>query len=121
MRNKVEITTALIKQYTVDNKPGLNWALTNWWQNTRANGGMRLSQTGHLAFQKLQIKYYQFEIPKAQLRPKLLLLLDQRLQNPYYILSSRQKPVIYFYGSKEALMVNLYGDLERFLENYTTS
>ena len=53
------------------------------------------------------------------LRPKLLVMLDQRLQDPYYLNVDRRNSSIKFYGSKEAFLANLYGDLEQFLENYT--
>ena len=58
------------------------------------------------------------DIPE-QIRPKLLVQLDQRLQDPYYLNIDRKNPSIKFYGSKEAFLANLYGDLNQFLENYT--
>lgn len=116
MRNKTAVTQALIRQITDNNKPGIDWAIQHWWQNPR--GGMRLTARGQLAMQNLGIKSYQFDIKPDQIKPKLLVMLDQRLQDPYYLLLDRRRPYICFYGSKEALMANLFGDLERFLENY---
>jgi len=48
-----------------------------------------------------------------------LVMLDQRLQDPYFLQVDKREPCVKFYGSKEAFMANLYGDLEKFLENYT--
>ena len=118
MRNKEVITRALLNQISADKRPGIEWALKNWWVNPRMNSGMRLSLDGQMLMQKLSIESWKFSIDKNKLRPKLLLLLDQRLQDPYYLITNRNNPSIEFYGSKEVSLLNLYGDLDRFLENY---
>ena len=96
MRNKQAITEALIGQYPESQRPGLDWAM-----------------------QQRNIEHYNFDIRLEQVRPKLLVQLDQRLQDPYYLNLDRKNPNIKFYGSKEAFLANLYGDLDRFLEHYT--
>ena len=118
MRNKLAITQAIIKQIPEAHRPGIDWAIQNWWQNPRQGSGMRLTPRGHLLLQKLGFESYHFDIKQDQIRPRLLVLLDQRLQDPYYLTLDKRNPHIKFYGSKEALMVNLYGDLEKFLDNY---
>jgi hypothetical protein len=67
----------------------------------------------------MAVEHYEFAIKPEQVRPKLLVMLDQRLQDPYYLQVDKREPCVKFYGSKEAFMANLYGDLEKFLENYT--
>jgi hypothetical protein len=47
--------------------------------------------------------------------------MDRRLQQPYYIVTKKMIPVkIIFFGSKEAMIANLYGDIKKFIDNYTT-
>ena len=119
MRNKQAITEALIRQYPESQRPGLDWAMQTWWRNSRQGAGMRLSPHGYIAMQRMNIEHYNFDIRLEQIRPKLLITLDQRLQDPYYLNLDRKNPNIKFYGSKEAFLANLYGDLDRFLEHYT--
>ena len=48
-----------------------------------------------------------------------VLSLDRKLQMPYYIVGKKKIPVdLVMFGSKEAMLVNLYGDLDKFLRNY---
>jgi hypothetical protein len=119
MRDKQAITQALIRQYPESQRPGLEWAMKTWWRNMKPQGGMRLSIHGFMAMQRMQVEHYNFMIDLDQVRPKLLVMLDQRLQDPYYLQVDKREPCVKFYGSKEAFMANLYGDLEKFLENYT--
>jgi hypothetical protein len=38
---------------------------------------------------------------------------------PYYIVATKGVPkAVVFFDSKEAVLANLYGDLEKFLDNY---
>jgi hypothetical protein len=119
MRDKRAITEALIRQYPESQRPGLDWAMQTWWRNPKLKAGMRLSSHGYIAMQRMAVEHYEFAIKPEQVRPKLLVMLDQRLQDPYYLNADRRNPSIKFYGSKEAFLANLYGDLEQFLENYT--
>ena len=52
---------------------------------------------------------------------KTLLALDRKLQHPYYIdykFSSNNIKLVLF-DSKEAMLANLYGNLTKFLDNYS--
>lgn len=118
MRDKHAITQALIQQYPESQRPGIEWAMKTWWRNQRPDGGMRLTAHGFMVMQRMQVQHYDFRIEVDQIRSRLLVLLDQRLQAPYYLLADRRESCVKFYGSKEAFLVNLYGDLEQFLENY---
>jgi hypothetical protein len=80
---------------------------------------MRLTPEGHAVMKQLAVESYHFDIQPDQLVPRLLIQLDQRLQDPYFLKADRRRPWIEFYGSREALLANLYGDLSRFLDNYT--
>lgn len=82
---------------------------------------MRLTQQGYAVFVKdLELEYYEFSIPPAaQFTYGTILALDQRLQTPYYLVKDRGRFVkIVFFGSREAVLVNLYGDIAKFMDNY---
>lgn len=121
MRDKLELTRRLVDQlpqgsYTVEQ------ARIAWWYNVRENGGMRLTQDGFNAFVKeLDIECYEFDISdKTKFTQRTILELDRRLQMPYYIKTENHRVrKLVFFGSREAVLVNLYGDLEQFLKNYS--
>jgi hypothetical protein len=120
VRDKIELTRQLVEKlppgsWTVDQ------ARITWWYNFRENGGMRLTKHGYDAFVKeLEIEFYEFDIPaKSRFNQKTILELDRRLQMPYYIKVEKQRvSKLIFFSSREAVLVNLYGDLEKFLDNY---
>jgi hypothetical protein len=120
VRDKVELTRQLVAQlppgsWTVDQ------ARITWWYNFRETGGMRLTKQGYDAFvSELDIECYDFAIPvKSKFNQRTVLELDRRLQMPYYIKRDRHRiSNLIFFSSREAVLVNLYGDLEKFLDNY---
>jgi hypothetical protein len=82
---------------------------------------MRLTAPGYQTFTKdLDIARYEFVIADPlQFNQHVILALDKKMQMPYYISATKGIPKkIVFFGSKEAVMVNLYGNLEQFLDNY---
>jgi len=121
VRDKIEITRRLIQQLP----PGtwtLDQARITWWYNFRDNGGMRLTRQGYDVFVKdLDIEYYEFSIPdKTKFNQRMILELDRKLQMPYYIQrDQRRVSKLIFFSSREAVLANLYGDLEKFLNNYS--
>ena len=83
---------------------------------------MRLTGPGYQLFTKeLDIAQYKFAIADPHsFNQHIILALDKKMQMPYYIQATKGIPKkIVFFGSKEAVMVNLYGNLEQFLDNYT--
>jgi hypothetical protein len=122
MRNKLKLTEQLVAQLPDQYKVSVETASTTWWFNIRPKGGMRLTAMGLKVFkEQLNIQHYEYRIadPLA-FGQKTILKLDRLLQDPYYIVTMKNYPVgILFFGSKEAMMVNLYGDLQKFLDNYT--
>jgi len=120
VRDKVELTRQLVEKLP----PG-SWtadqARITWWYNFREGGGMRLTKQGFDAFvDELGIEHYEFAIPPtAKFTHGTILALDKRLQSPYYIGRDKGRFVkLVFFGSKEAVLVNLYGDIAKFLDNY---
>ena len=120
MRDKINLTQQLVAQLP----PGswsVDQARITWWYNFRDGGGMRLTKQGYDAFvDELGIEHYEFTIPPtAKFTYGTILALDKRLQSPYYIGRDKGRFVkLVFFGSKEAVLVNLYGDIAKFLDNY---
>lgn len=120
MRNKQALTKTLVDQLDPEFGITVEEASRTWWANPRNQGGMRLTKEGYNAFiQLLQIDHYNYNIDPHDLNSKILIEMDRRLQQPYFIVSKKKIPVqIVFFGSKEAMMANLYGNIKKFIDNY---
>lgn len=120
MRDKKKLTEALVQQ--LDSELGItnDDAYNTWWHNLRAGGGLRLTKMGYATFTKLlKIEHYNYNLKPFELDSKLIIAMDRRLQHPYYIVTNKMMPVqLVFFGSKEAMMANLYGDIKKFINNY---
>ena len=116
MLNKLTLTKQLAAKLT-DSKLTVWQAMQRWWANIRDNGGLRLTEDGYEVFQLLNIEHYKFEIPdNITLSGNLLLTLDKKLTCPYFINQRKEKYII-LYGSKEATMLTIYGDIEKFISS----
>ena len=123
MRDKRKLTEELIAFLSEEDRIGLKVAMSAWWFNLRRNGGMRLTSTGYQALaEDLQLEHYSYSIDDPHtFNKQLILKLDRKMQMPYYIDSVKGIPKrIVFFGSQEAVIVNLYGNLAQFLDNYRT-
>ena len=121
MRDKRNLTEELIALLAEEDRVDLKFAMSSWWFNLRRNGGMRLTSIGYSALAKdLELEHYSYVIDDPHVFDKQLILkLDRKMQMPYYIHTVKGIPKkIVFFGSKEAVMVNLYGNIEQFLDNY---
>ena len=121
MRDKRKLTEELIALLPEDDRIGLKFAMSAWWFNLRRNGGMRLTSVGYSALaEDLDLEHYSYSIDDPHtFNKQLILKLDRKMQMPYYIHAVKGIPKrIIFFGSQEAVMVNLYGNLEQFLDNY---
>ena len=122
MRNKLKLTEQLVSQLPDQYQVSVETARTTWWFNIRPSGGMRLTALGVKVLKEhLGIQHYEYKIADPfSINQKTILKLDRLLQEPYYIVTAKGRAAsILFFGSKEAMLVNLYGDLEKFLNNYT--
>ena len=82
---------------------------------------MRLTGPGYTVFtEQLELARYEFAIADPlQLNQRVILALDKKIQMPYYISAIKGIPKkIVFFGSQEAVWLNLYGNLQQFLDNY---
>ena len=121
MRDKRKLTEELIALLPEAERMSVSSALTAWWFNIRRHGGMRLTGLGYQAFvEELDLENYSYTIDNPLLfNQHTILKLDRKMQMPYYIHAVKGIPKqIIFFGSKEAVMVNLYGNLQQFLDNY---
>ena len=121
MRNKKKLTEELIALLPEQDRTSVASVMHAWWFNIRRNGGMRLTSQGyHVFVEELALENYSYEIDNPLLfNQQTILKLDRKMQMPYYIHAVKGIPKkIVFFGSKEAVMVNLYGNLQQFLDNY---
>ena len=82
---------------------------------------MRLTSVGYQAFcEALDIVSYEYNInDPTEFNQHMILDLDRKIQTPYYISATKGIPKkVIFFGSKEAVMIQLYGDLKQYLDNY---
>lgn len=121
MLDKFAFTKELIKQlpYSLDITAEEVYPL--WWKNIRADGGWRLTNLGFKVLSEhLKLEQYTVKLDLFALDTRLVLALDRKLQHPYYIEVVKHVPTkLVLFSSKEAVLANLYGDLEKFLDNYS--
>lgn len=97
-------------------------AMKVWWYNIRATGGLRLTDLGYFTFKKvMELESYGMDIDWETFDRSTILKLDRRLQMPYYIEVKKNKipKQVVFFGSREAMLARLYGNLNKFLDNYS--
>lgn len=112
MTNKLFLTQQLIDQLPDAQRCNINEAMKDWWWTGRS---WRLTVTGLKIFEQCGIERYAYDVPaNTPFIPKNLLALDRKLTNPYF-LKLGKKPQIIFYGSKDATIFALYGDLSKFI------
>ena len=121
MRDKLQLTQKLVAELPEQDRITVAQARVQWWFNFRNNGGMRLTGVGYRAFSEaLDIVSYEYDIADpTEFNQHMILDLDRKIQTPYYIKAIKGIPrKVIFFGSREAVMVRLYGDLKQYLDNY---
>lgn len=119
MKNrKLDIVTHLLCSDSRHRNHNPEQAMITWWYNVRDTGGLRLTDAGyHVMTNVFEVASWQMSIqdPKKSLTKRVILDMDQKLEWPYYI-DYRNRRVVFF-GSQEAVMATLYGDLHAWLKN----
>lgn len=93
-----------------------------WWMSGRLEG-LRLSDEGEQAFTLAQIEYYTCPYTNSQQSwYSFIIACNKKIACPYYLGSRRlenkkNEPYIKLYDSKVAMMINLYGNLEDYLNS----
>ena len=116
MLTKQSITQQILTGLPEDDRPSYDEACKSWWMNFRDGGGFRLTNAGYMALSTWEFETYSFAVPTNIVAiARHLLILDKKLDCPYYIKIGKNPQIILF-GSKQAVMLAMYGDLEKFLK-----
>lgn len=102
-----------ILDYDID----IDVAMHKWWRNSLKGGGLRLSHEGMKVLFEIGYEFHEYESGLLSV-PKTLLTLDHHLNCPYHI-TYPTKPIqkIKIFGNREAMMINLYGNFDKFLKS----
>ena len=118
--DRQKITEAVLKllkpEYT---KSDFEVALYKWWKNPRSTGGLRLTEDGHKYFSLAEIEYHEFDAGEAYYEGymKFELMLDRKMICPYYLIYQNKRKYIRVYDNRVAMMIMLYDDINKYLEN----
>ena len=115
---RTEITRVVLEQNESDLP--LQDALKKWWFSPR--GGLRLTSMGDLEFRYSKIEYYNHDFRSTNKSWYAFVLdLDKKINCPYYVDVNKSDkghvPFIRLYDSRIAMMLNLYGDLDSYLDS----
>jgi hypothetical protein len=112
---KQDITAKILLTLPEHSRPTLDNAMHTWWMNFREGGGQRLTEEGYNTLLGCELESYTFDIPvNLPLLAKNLLILDKKLDCPYYMIITK-KPQIVLFGSRQAMMLAMYGDLQKWM------
>jgi len=125
MRTKQQYTDIFIKNLEHVSIPSGS-ELVFFWQNVRANGGLRLTESGYdclisdLNLTEYEIKLWDDNDNIVQVNFKFLLDLDKHLECPYYVRLGRWPKIILF-DEKVYFWACMHSDFQRFLDGYKVS
>lgn len=105
--------------------PDIDTIIFQWWVTGRAGEGLRLTEDGMEAFFKADIEHFDFPLglPKNKkgFAPEAFILeLNKKIKSPYYIGLNKNKgnqPFFRIYDSKTAMLLNIYGTLQEYLDS----
>ena len=118
---KLSITLGLLEKLPEDRHEPWDQALVTWWANIRPEGGLRLTRHGYeILHDVLQYESWSLDLvnpTNITISKRVVLDLDRKLEWPYYLDFNPRKKTrrIVFFGSREAMMATMYGDLARWL------
>ena len=118
---KLEIIQRLMPQVPMEHQQSTESAMKTWWANIRRDGGMRLTDLGYeIMHDVLKLESWELDLSDKErviFTKRVILDLDRKLEWPYYIDVNvkRKRRRIVFFGSREAMMATIYGDLQKWL------
>jgi len=120
VNRKSEITKKILELLPDSQRCSFDTAMQTWWRNLRTQGGLALTDQGLHVFRDLaELECHEFEIPrKQQISRGALLRLDRGHTWPYHI---DRKNRITFFGSKEAMMMALFGNFNNYVDHLPKS
>ena len=121
---KEKITQSVVDQLD-DNLVTFEHAMKSWWQNPMRDRAMRLTQIGDLNFRLAGLEYHDHPMnTKEKSYYQFMMELSKKIKCPYYIDvtpgEKGHKPYIRLYDDRISMMLNLYGDLESYLNSVRT-
>jgi hypothetical protein len=120
MSTKLSLTKELVKILSFENELNIDDVYSDIWRNLRQDGGFRLTNKGYELFSEyLELEHYKVDLNVPSISIKMLLELDHKLKHPYYLRLYKHNVDLILFDSKEAMLANLYGDLPKFLDNYS--
>ena len=118
---RLEIVQRLMPQIPMEYQQSIESAMRTWWANIRRDGGMRLTDLGYrIMHDVLRLESWELDLRDRDhtvFTKRLIVDLDRKLEWPYYIEVSvkRKRRRMVFFGSREAMMASMYGDLKQWL------
>jgi len=120
MSTKLNLTKELVKIMSFESKLNIDDLYSNIWRNLRNDGGFRLTNKGYELFSEyLELEHYTVNLNVPSVSIKMLLDLDHKLKHPYYLHICKRNVDLILFDSKEAMLAILYGDIKKFLDNYS--
>lgn len=110
--NRKALTERIVALLPQQESVTVDEAMQLWWVNPRKTGGYRLTTEGFAILAGV-LEFESWTV-KAPANLKLLLELDKKVQHPYYV--DTKKNQVTLFGSKDAMMASLHGDVRRWLE-----
>lgn len=116
--NKQKISRLVLEILDLNTDTMFESAMKLWWTNLRNSGGLGLTKIGDKYFTQAELEYNTVPIPKLDTSViQFCLLLDRKMPCPYYIDWSKNNRFVKIYDGRIAVMINLYGDIWKFLNN----
>jgi hypothetical protein len=116
---KERITQTVIDSLD-DSSLTLENAIKSWWTNPMRDRAMRLSSVGDANFRFAKLVYHDHTFnTQTKSYYQFLLELSHKIKCPYYIdvnIENKQ-PYIRLYDDRISMMLNLYGDLDSYLQS----
>lgn len=96
----------------------LEKATEQWWHDVRDDGGWRLSWSGLVDLTDvLKTPSWDFDFTARDIPSWAYLHLKKHVGVPYYLVQNRKHTRITLLDSKLAMMVGLYGDVEKWIKS----
>lgn len=114
--SRLELARTLLEHMPAEGRHTLDQAMQWWWHDIRSSGGLRLSWQGFADFSDhLDLEYWSFEFEKQGIPAWIYLKLDHVLTAPYYVVDNKKVTGLTVFSSRDAMMINLYGNLEKWI------
>ena len=120
MTTRHDITQAIINILPPSRQLTVTDATKRWYRNLRSEGGCRLTDVGYATCKTLDLASWTIpldDVKQLRVNKSMLLALDRKITYPYYIDFAKKQLILF--SSREAMLATLYGDLQKFLDNYS--